>query len=49
MISWKGATMNFAAPMWLWVAFDAFVLVMLALDLGVFHRTSHAELLDCRT
>ncbi|MDQ4077109.1 MAG: TerC family protein [Chloroflexota bacterium] len=26
---------------WFWVAFNAFVLVMLALDLGVFHRESH--------
>lgn len=34
--------MNFSAPIWLWIAFNAFVLVMLALDLGVFHRKSHA-------
>jgi tellurite resistance protein TerC len=26
---------------WLWLAFIAFVLLMLALDLGVFHRTAH--------
>jgi tellurite resistance protein TerC len=26
---------------WLWVGFNAFVLAMLALDLGVFHRKSH--------
>lgn len=26
---------------WLWVGFNAFVLAMLALDLGVFHRTTH--------
>jgi tellurite resistance protein TerC len=26
---------------WLWVGFNAFVLVMLALDLGVFHRKAH--------
>jgi tellurite resistance protein TerC len=26
---------------WLWVAFIAFVLLMLALDLGVFHRKAH--------
>jgi len=26
---------------WLWVAFNSFILVMLALDLGVFHRKSH--------
>jgi TerC family integral membrane protein len=33
--------MNFSAPIWLWIAFNVFVLVMLAIDLGVFHRTSH--------
>ena len=27
---------------WLWVAFTAFVLIMLFLDLGVFHRRAHA-------
>ncbi|HEY0070868.1 MAG TPA: TerC family protein [Chloroflexia bacterium] len=27
---------------WLWVAFNAFVLVLLAVDLGVFHRSNHA-------
>jgi tellurite resistance protein TerC len=26
---------------WFWVAFNAFILLMLALDLGVFHRTAH--------
>ncbi len=26
---------------WLWVGFNAFVLAMLALDLGVFHRNAH--------
>ena len=26
---------------WLWIGFNLFVLVMLALDLGVFHRKSH--------
>lgn len=26
---------------WLWAAFIAFVLLMLALDLGVFHRKAH--------
>ena len=26
---------------WLWIGFNAFVLVMLALDLGVFHRKAH--------
>ena len=28
-------------PLWLWIGFNAFVLVMLALDLGVFHRKAH--------
>lgn len=27
--------------LWLWVGFNVFVLAMLALDLGVFHRKSH--------
>ena len=27
--------------MWIWVAFIAFVLLMLALDLGVFHHKAH--------
>ena len=27
--------------LWLWVGFNAFVLIMLAIDLGVFHRTAH--------
>lgn len=26
---------------WLWVGFNAFVLAMLAIDLGVFHRSAH--------
>ena len=29
-------------PIWLWIAFNVFVLAMLALDLGVFHRKAHA-------
>lgn len=28
--------------LWLWAGFNAFVLAMLALDLGVFHRDAHA-------
>ena len=28
-------------PIWFWVAFNGFVLAMLALDLGVFHRKAH--------
>lgn len=27
--------------LWMWIGFNAFVLAMLALDLGVFHRKSH--------
>ena len=29
-------------PLWMWTAFLAFVLALLALDLGVFHRKPHA-------
>lgn len=29
------------ANLWLWIGFNAFVLLMLALDLGVFHRKAH--------
>lgn len=32
----------FGGAIWLWVGFNVFVLAMLALDLGVFHRTAHA-------
>ncbi|HEV7672032.1 MAG TPA: TerC family protein [Thermoanaerobaculia bacterium] len=32
----------FDTPLWLWLGFNAFVLAMLALDLGVFHRKAHA-------
>ena len=31
-----------AESIWLWVGFNAAVLIMLALDLGVFHRKAHA-------
>jgi tellurite resistance protein TerC len=31
----------FEGTIWLWIAFNVFVLLMLALDLGVFHRKSH--------
>src|SRR5918999_1570842 len=31
-----------ATNIWLWIGFIAFVLAMLALDLGVFHRKAHA-------
>ena len=27
--------------MWIWIGFIAFVLLMLALDLGIFHRNAH--------
>ena len=27
--------------LWLWVGFNGFVLAMLTLDLGVFHRSAH--------
>jgi len=30
-----------SASLWLWVGFNAFILGMLALDLGVFHRKTH--------
>jgi tellurite resistance protein TerC len=30
-----------AGMLWLWIGFNLFVLVMLALDLGVFHRHAH--------
>jgi tellurite resistance protein TerC len=32
----------FDGTIWLWVGFNLFVLVLLALDLGVFHRHAHA-------
>jgi tellurite resistance protein TerC len=34
--------MFFSASIWLWIGFNAFVLAMLAVDLGVFHRHAHA-------
>ncbi|MEE8199776.1 MAG: hypothetical protein V3R29_01280 [Candidatus Acidoferrales bacterium] len=30
------------SSLWLWVGFNPFVLGLLALDLGVFHRRAHA-------
>ena len=30
-----------ATSIWFWVGFNAFVLLMRALDLGVFHRRAH--------
>src|SRR6266487_3982213 len=32
----------FAGAIWPWIGFNLFVLVMLAIDLGVFHRKAHA-------
>src|SRR5436309_5984766 len=32
----------FSGTIWLWIGFNLFVLAMLALDLGVFHRRAHA-------
>src|SRR5881398_1032997 len=32
----------FSGTIWLWVGFNIFVLAILALDLGVFHRKAHA-------
>lgn len=29
-------------PLWVWMSFTTFILAMLALDLGVFHRQAHA-------
>lgn len=29
------------SAVWLWIGFNAFVLAMLAIDLGIFHRTAH--------
>ncbi|MBI3946558.1 MAG: TerC family protein [Armatimonadetes bacterium] len=31
-----------SVPLWAWVGFNLFVLALLALDLGVFHRKAHA-------
>ena len=31
-----------SSTIWLWVGFNLFVLALLALDLGVFHRKAHA-------
>jgi len=33
--------MNETIPIWIWAVFNLFVLTLLALDLGVFHRKSH--------
>jgi tellurite resistance protein TerC len=33
--------------LWIWIGFAAFVLILLALDLGVFHRKAHVVLVNC--
>ena len=33
--------METIGTLWMWIAFTVFVLAMLALDLGVFHRKAH--------
>jgi tellurite resistance protein TerC len=38
----KGDVVVMDAPIWLWIGFNVFVLALLALDLGVFHRKAHA-------
>ena len=38
----SGRTLERMQHSWMWVAFGAVLLVMLALDLGVFHRKAHA-------
>jgi len=37
----KGELEMFEGTIWLWIGFNLFVLSMLALDLGVFHRHAH--------
>jgi TerC family integral membrane protein len=37
----KGELEMFEGTVWLWIGFNLFVLAMLAVDLGVFHRTAH--------
>src|SRR3954469_330091 len=34
-------TLGVNVPIWMWAAFVGFVLAMLALDLGIFHRQTH--------
>src|ERR687886_1879912 len=34
-----------SSPVWMWVAFNVFVLAMLAIDLGVVHRRAHEVML----
>ena len=37
----ENAVANIVVPLWVWVAFLAGVLAVLALDLGVFNRKAH--------
>jgi len=37
----KGEELMFEGTIWLWIGFNLFVLAMLAIDLGVFHRHAH--------
>src|SRR5437879_57912 len=41
LIRERERSMFFTQGIWPWVLFNAFVVVLLALDLGVFHRHSH--------
>ena len=34
---------------WLWIGFNVFVLALLALDLGVFHRKAHVVSIKAAT
>src|SRR6266581_7798159 len=36
-----GVSLVLSGNIWLWIGFNVFVLAMLALDLGVFHRKAH--------
>src|ERR1044072_4319285 len=37
----RGESEMFEGTIWLWIGFNLFVLSMLAVDLGVFHRQAH--------
>src|SRR6266568_4074567 len=38
---WKRKYTMLAGNIWLWIGFNVFVLAMLSIDLGVFHRKAH--------
>src|SRR3954447_18581016 len=40
-VKWNPCSNLAMDSVWVWVAFNVFVLALLALDLGVFHRTAH--------